>query len=283
MTCVDVTTQQGLDAAIDRGDHPHLTGDGEFTVTGSATVRASGSATVEAYGSATVEASDSATVRAYDSATVEAYGSATVEASDSATVRASGSATVEASGSATVEASGSATVEAYGSATVRASGSATVEATKYVAVQDHGPSVSVTGGVLIQVRRPTNGGEWCEFYGVEVTDGVATLYKAVEDDWRGGHKTSVTYRPGDTPEAPDWDGGKEECGGGLHFSPRPYMARTYCSGATKYVGCPVRVEDIVVHPDGSMPDKVKAKGVCAPVFEVDEDGTPVPATTAVTG
>ncbi len=30
-------------------------------------------------------------------------------------------------------------------------------------------------------------------------------------------------------------------------------------------------------------EKAAAKGVCAPVFEVDEDGTPVPATTAVTG
>ena len=75
----------------------------------------------------------------------------TVEASGSATVRASGSATVRAFGSATVEASGSATVEAFGSATVRASGSATVEASSHVAVHLHSASVTVSGGIAIDV------------------------------------------------------------------------------------------------------------------------------------
>jgi hypothetical protein len=49
----------------------------------------------------------------------------------------------------------------------------------------------------------------------------------------------------------------------------------------RFVACPVRVEDIVPHPRGVYPDKVKARGVCAPVYEVDEDGTPVgPAAAA---
>jgi hypothetical protein len=43
----------------------------------------------------------------------------------------------------------------------------------------------------------------------------------------------------------------------------------------RFVACPVRLEDIVFHPDGDYPDKVKAGAVCAPVYEVLEDGTPV--------
>ena len=43
----------------------------------------------------------------------------------------------------------------------------------------------------------------------------------------------------------------------------------------RFVACPVRLADIVVHPNGIYPDKVKASGVCAPVYEVDQDGAPV--------
>lgn len=50
------------------------------------------------------------------------------------------------------------------------------------------------------------------------------------------------------------------------------MARSFNDAATKYVGCPVALADIAVHPDGCYPEKVKARGCCAPVFEVDEDG-----------
>jgi hypothetical protein len=247
---------------------------------GSATVRAYDSATVEAYGSATVEAYDSATVRAYGSATVRAYGSATVRASGSATVRASGSATVRAYDSATVRASSSATVRAYDSATVRAYGSATVRASKYVATHDHGPRTTVRGGVIIPVPRLVTAAEWCEFYGVSVTDGVATLFKAVRDNWHS--RNGADYSPGATPEAADWDGGKAECGGGLHFSPRPWEAQRFDDRATRYVACPVAVDSIVVHPDGAYPGKVKAPRVVAPgCIEVDIDGTPVAQTADV--
>jgi hypothetical protein len=43
----------------------------------------------------------------------------------------------------------------------------------------------------------------------------------------------------------------------------------------RYVACPVRLADIAFHPDATYPDKVKARGVCAPVWEVHEDGTAV--------
>jgi hypothetical protein len=263
MNCVEVHDQAEFEAAAERGDCIH--------VSGSATVRVSGSVTVEAYDSATVVAYDSATVVAYGSATVVAYGSATVVAYGSVTVEASGSATVRASGSATVRVSGSATVEASGSATVRAYDSATVRASKYVAVQDHGPDTTINGGVIISIRRAETPTDWCDFYGVDVVDGLATLYKAVDDAWRGGYGADISYEPGATPEAPDWKP-DDMCGHGLHFSPRPFMARAYHENATRYVACPVRVDDMVL-----LGDKVKAPRVAAPCWEVNEDGEPVTA------
>ena len=40
----------------------------------------------------------------------------------------------------------------------------------------------------------------------------------------------------------------------------------------KFIACPVKAKDIVIHPDGQFPQKVKAKCCCAPVWEVDIDG-----------
>jgi hypothetical protein len=269
---------------------------------GSATVRASGSATVRAYDSATVEASGSATVRAYDSATVRAYDSATVRAYDSATVRASGSATVEAYdsatveayGSATVEAYGSATVEAYGSATVRASGSATVRASGamaitvprysrakvtaglHVAVHLHSGAATVTGGVLIDLTQVDlkQAAAWCEHNGVEVADGRAVLYKALGDDLTAGgdYGSPVVYEVGAELVCADWLD-SNECGGGLHLSPRPFQAARYRGGATRFLRCTVALEDVRPILDSTPKCKVRALRVES---EVDRFGRPLP-------
>ena len=238
MKWVEVSTQAQLDAL--KPGEAAIVRAGFFTAYGSATVRATDSATVTAYDSATVRATDSATVTATGSATVTAYDSATVTAYDSATVRATGSATVT----------------AYDSATVRA--------TEYVAVHHLSQRASVTGGVIIRPKTDTPA-DWCDFYGVDVKRGMAVLYKAVEDDWQGTHKRGITYRPGDKPKAPDFSP-VAECGGGLHLSPRPFMARTYCQDATHFVACKVRVADLIL-----LGDKVKVPG-CTVLHEVDEDG-----------
>jgi len=262
-------------ATVTAYDSATVTASGSATVTayGSATVRAYDSATVTAYGSATVRASDSATVTASDSATVTAYDSATVTAYDSATVTASGSATVTAYGSATVTAYDSATVRAYGASSVRPYAGATVVASKHstiiVRAQDRA-EVAIDGGHIVELPAITTAEEWCEFYGVVVVDGVATLFKAVRDDYRSGR--GFLYAPGSTPEAPDWDGGKEECGGGLHFCGSPHEAKGFDYGATRFMACPVRLSDIAVHQDADYPHKVKARGCCAPVYECDADG-----------
>jgi hypothetical protein len=117
---------------------------------------------------------------------------------------------------------------------------------------------------------------WCEYHGVAVENGIATLFKAVDDSWRGPHGSTVSYEPGSTPEAPDWDGGKQECGGGLHFSPSPMHAAAFWPfdrrNNVRFVACPVRVDQLAIHPGGMQPDKVKAPRVCNPVFEVDVHG-----------
>ena len=62
---------------------------------------------------------------------------------------------------------------------------------------------------------------------------------------------------------------------GLHFSPHPKMALDFNPTAKRFVACQVKLSDIAVHPDGSYPQKIKAKGCCGPVVEVDRNGKPV--------
>jgi hypothetical protein len=196
-----------------------------------------------------------------------------VRASDSAQVTAYGSAQVTASDSAHVTAYDSAQVTAYGSAQVTASDSVHVRASKYVAVTVHGNNIKVIGGVRIDIPAVTTAQKWCEFYGVEIKRGIAILFKAVHDDYKSAHGCS--YAPGTKPAAPDWDGGEKECGGGLHFSPRPWMALRFDGDATRFVACGISLKEIVVHKDASYPDKVKAPRVARPCVEVDIDGNPV--------
>ena len=136
----------------------------------------------------------------------------------------------------------------------------------------------IEGGVVIPPAQITSPAEWCAYYGVEVKDGVAILFKGVRDDYRT--QRGFAYVPGTSPEAPDWDGGKEECGGGLHFSPRPRSTLEFDREATRFVACPIALADLVVHPDGELPQKVKAPRVCAPCWEVNEDGERVAPTAA---
>jgi hypothetical protein len=245
----------------------HASGSATVRASGSATVSASGSATVSASGSATVSASGSATVSASGSASVHASGSATVHASGSATVSASGSATVRASGSASVHASGSATVHASGSASVRAYGSATVHASRYVAVHLHSQRITLDGnGHVIDLTGIdfNDSAQWCEFHDVEVSEGIAYVYKAVSDEWLSGYGTD--YRPGSTPEAADWEA-TQSCGKGLHFCAHPSQSLKYKRDATKFVRCGVPLNEMV-----TLGDKIKARRVVVGCVEVDVHG-----------
>ena len=216
-----------------------------------------------------VRAHDSDTVTG--SSTVTAYDSSTVTALDSSTVTAYGSSTVRAYGSSTVRAYGSSTVTAYGSSTVRAYGSSTVRAQSRVAVHLHSGRAHVSGGVLIDhSTEPATAAEWCAYHDVTVTDGIATVYKAVNNAWTTAR--GADYSPGSTPGAPDWRP-SAKCGGGLHFSPSPAEALAYHSEATRFVAVGVAVADLVPLPGGTA--KCKAPRVVVACREVTIDGKAV--------
>lgn len=268
------------------------------TALGSATVTASGSATVTAWNSATVNAWDFATVTAWDSTSVDAWDSVTVEAGHSTTVTAADSATIEARGSATVTALGSAsvtarnyttvtardstninasdsaTVEAWDSATVTAWGYSKVTASSRVAIHKRSGRSALTGGVIIDhTQNPSEPIAWCAWHDVPVTNGKAILHKAVGDDWTTDsiYSYQPAYTPGAELEAPDWHD-DNRCGGGLHFSPRPWEAQYYYFAATRFVA--VEVEVAYLRPVPGSAPKAKAPR-CRVLYEVDINGRPV--------
>ncbi len=270
------------------------------------TVEANGSSQprVVAYDSSQprVEAYDSSqpTVVAYDSSQprVVAYGSSQprVEANGSSQprVEAYGSSQprVEAYGSSqpTVVANGSSqptvvaydssqpTVVAKGYVQISVRGRVAVKAVATVAVLVAGTLATIEGAGFIQHVDQSTPRAWCEHYGVEIRefDGVecAILFKGLDENFTAKWR-EFKYLPGTTPACDDWDP-KVECGRGLHFSPSCGHTREFIV-ASKWVACPVKLEDIVVHPDGTYPQKCKAPRLHAPCWEVDRDGEPVVA------
>ena len=166
-------------------------------------------------------------------------------------------------------------VRACGSATVEALGSATVWAAPYVAVHLCSADATVSGGVVIDIAAlDLDDPEiWCTYHGIEVTDGLATVYKAVDDRYFSEHGTC--YKPGAPPNAPDWQPTKF-CGQGLHFASTPQQAQAYnhaTATAAKYMACGIAVADLI--PLGS--DKCKAPRVVRACVEVDLDMRPIQA------
>ena len=216
------------------------------------------------------------TLRGNSTATLRENSTATLWENSTATLRENSTATLRENSTATL----------WGNSTARAWDRSAVDAAKNSVVLQHSPAAKIKGGRLLKMPRPETGAEWCEFYGVEIRKGggldrklagqdVAILFKALGPDFISSHRCA--YTPGTTPSAADWDGGREECGGGLHFSPHPLMAEEFHEGPDHFVACPVLVSEIVVHPDGVYPQKVKAPRVCAPCWEVDKDGRKVGA------
>jgi hypothetical protein len=170
-----------------------------------------------------------------------------------------------------VEARGSSQphVEAWAYAILAIRGRCKVTATAEVRIRIDGGDPEVSGGVVHRVPPITSPSAWCERYDIPVADGVAVLFKCLSESFSS--HWGFDYTPGTTPVAKDWDGGKKECGGGLHFCPTPGHARGYQQGL-RYVACPVALADMAVVPNPEYPDKIKAAGCCAPVWECDRDG-----------
>jgi hypothetical protein len=143
-----------------------------------------------------------------------------------------------------------------------------------VAVLAMGLLVEVDGGGFVNRVNVSTGKDWCEYYGIEIQGDCAVLFKGLNSEFRAQQKDFL-YQPGETQCAPDWDPDpKRECGGGLHFSPSPRHTLQFNGGAEKFVACLVPIDTILVHWDGSYPEKVRAPATTK-CWEVDIDGKPV--------
>jgi hypothetical protein len=162
-------------------------------------------------------------------------------------------------------------------ARVALTGPLSIVAGAYVAVTllDGKPTV-VEGTHVIRPPDLTGAAAWCDFHGVTVADGKATLFKGTEGGFRSPHGT--VYEPGTTVEAPDWHD-RPTCGGGLHLSPTPMHSERYIDAPSHYLAVEVEVADLVVVTEMSPPggpDKVKVRS-CRVLREVDRHGDPVEA------
>ncbi|WP_270771612.1 DUF7666 domain-containing protein [Pauljensenia sp. OF14-1SRA] len=264
MTTVHVCTQKELDKALaepkchevvirsPRGVWLKITDSRgkNVEVLGDAVVDVSGNVTVRAFENATVSAGDNSTVVAYDNSTISAYDHATVSADDNSTVMARDRASVN----------------AYGSATVKAG--------TCVPVHVYSKTATCQGGVIIDMTAiDANDPEtWCAMHLVEVDeDGQAHLYKALDADLNAGHDYRLTHYPighvvDDTANWVD----DNRCGGGLHVSPTPWLAKTYYKEASRFVEVCCPVEEL------RPIDSSKAKAPRLRVLrEVTVDGSPV--------
>src|SRR5690606_11764089 len=141
----------------------------------------------------------------------------------------------------------------------------------------HSATVHVAGGVILDHTgvKEMDGAAWCEYHGVKVVDGIATVFKAVDASWTTERGTS--YAPGTLPSCGDWDD-TDSCGGGLHFGPTPAHALAYNRDAVKFLACGVDVSTlrpINGHPTDTA--KCKAPRVVRACVEVDIDGKAVSA------
>ena len=138
-----------------------------------------------------------------------------------------------------------------------------------VAVFLHSARATVEGGTIIDLTglELDKASNWCEWNSVDVVDGKAILYKAVNQDLLSGYQ--FRYPIGETVTAPDWED-RDVCGYGLHFCPSPRQARDYNPSATRFLKVAVDIK--VLRPiSGDSTPKCKAKSADV-LVEVDIDG-----------
>ena len=124
--------------------------------------------------------------------------------------------------------------------------------------------------VVEAFEQSTEPKDWLKAVGAKVSRGKGILYKRTGPDFQT--QNGIRYLPGTEVEAPDWDGGNHECGGGLHFCGDPAACDLFRGGeGDRYVACEVAIADIVVHARPDYPDKIKARR-CRVLYEVDRDG-----------
>ena len=258
MKAQTASTQAELDAALADASIDHVIIDSPAGVW----LSVRGSSHVEAWESSHVEARGSSHVVAWESSHVVARGSSHVVAR--------GSSHVVAWGSSHVEAWGSSHVVAWGSSHVEAWESSHVEAGTYVAVHLHSASVTLAGGVVIDMTEIDLGdpATWVDYHGIRVDDDHIIVWKAVDAELNAGNQHILTAYPiGESVAATDWRDDRE-CGQGLHFGPSPSAAGRYFmgDGEPRYLACSVALADIV-----PLGDKIKAPS-CVVLYEADVHG-----------
>ena len=197
----------------------------------------------------------------WESSRAELWGSSSAELRESSSAVLGESSRAELGGSSRAELRESSSVHAYNNARVKAG--------PLCAVFVHSPTVNVSGGVILDCSNTNNmdGAAWCDHYGVKVSRGIATVYKAVNDAWTT--KRGTDYSPGSKPSCKDFRD-TDECGGGLHFGPTPRHARAYFDSATKFVAVGVKLSEL--RPITGDTAKCKAPRVVRDCVEVNLDG-----------
>jgi hypothetical protein len=135
---------------------------------------------------------------------------------------------------------------------------------------------TIEGGVIITPPDLTEPQHWLAYYGIEVIDGNAILYKGVNANWLSSY--GAKYEPGDETVAPDF-APTNACGAGLHFSPRAFMTRSY-GDPERFVAVSVPVDGLVPIGTSEDCDKCKARS-CTVLYECDEDGARIEAKAEV--
>ena len=236
----------------------------------SAVLWESSSAVLWESSSAVLWESSSAELRGSSSAVLWESSRAELRGSSRAELRESSSAVLWESSSAVLWESSRA--ELRGSSSAHAHNKTHVQASSLCAVFLHSSTVDVSGGVILDHSniKDMDGAAWCDYHGVKVTRGIATLYKAVNDKWTTERGTD--YSPGKKPSCDDFED-TDSCGNGLHFGPTPRHARTYFEQATKFVAVGVKVSEL--RPITGDTAKCKAPKVVRACVEVNIDGEAV--------
>jgi hypothetical protein len=222
---------------------------------------------VEAWGNSSVVARENSSVVARENSSVVAW--------ENSSVVAWGNSSVVAWGNSSVEAWENSSVEAWGNSFIRLFSASKVKASAFVAIYMHGKAQELEGGRQLEVAPPPKTPEeWAESQGVEVKNGHVTLYKGVDDEYStdNARRVGLYYKVGQEVAAPDWDAGKKECGGGLHFSPRASMTLEFKGDAKHFLAVRVALADMRSPADGDeYPQKCKARA-CKVLAEVDRRG-----------
>jgi hypothetical protein len=106
---------------------------------------------------------------------------------------------------------------------------------------------------VVQVNAPSSEKAWCEFNGVDVKRGFATVFKRVSADFKTqeGTPNETPWNIGSTLEHKAWDPEKKECGAGkYHACPAPHYCNQYRGTfGDRYVAIRVAIEDMFLWKD----------------------------------